>query len=160
MTRIEFVKCVEGCQKQVRRFLTALCCGDSMKADDIAQDAFMKAYLSCDSVKDEEKFVRWIHRIAYNTFISTHRVVKTCVPLDEVHNIESGNQSDASFRYQELYAALDKLSEKERTAILLFYMEGYDIKEIAEITDSTTDAVKQQLKRGREHLRVCLISTL
>ncbi|MDE6544247.1 MAG: RNA polymerase sigma factor [Muribaculaceae bacterium] len=153
MTQIEFVKCVEGCQKQVRRFLTALCCGDSMRADDIAQDAFIKAYLSCDSVRDEEKFVRWIHRIAYNTFISSQRVVKTSVPLDELYSIESGNRSDASFKYQELYAALDKLSEKERTAILLFYMEGYDIKEIAEITDSTIDAVKQLLKRGREHLK-------
>lgn len=41
-------------------------------------------------------------------------------------------------------------------AILLFYMEGYDIKEIAEITDSTYDAIKQQLKRGREHLKQIL----
>ncbi len=156
MTQIEFVRCVEGCQKQVRRFLAALCCGDSIRADDIAQDAFVKAYLSCDSVRDEEKFVRWIHRIAYNTFISSQRVVKTGVSLDEVQDVESGSRSDDSFRYQSLYAALDKLSEKERTAILLFYMEGYDIREIAEITDSTADAVKQQLKRGREHLKQML----
>ena len=156
MTQIEFVNCVEGCQKQIRRFLTALCCGDSMRADDIAQDAFIKAYLSCDNVRDEDKFARWIHRIAYNTFISSQRNVKAGVSLDEASNTESENRSDASFRYQELYAALDRLSDKERSTILLFYMEGYDIKEIAEITDSTTDAVKQLLKRGREHLKQIL----
>ena len=42
---------------------------------------------------------------------------------------------------------------RERTAILLFYLEGYSIKEIAEIIDSSQDAVKQQLSRGRAHLK-------
>ena len=53
MNRNEFVRNVESCQKQVRRFLTALCCGDSTMADDIAQDSFVKAYLSCDNLTDD-----------------------------------------------------------------------------------------------------------
>ena len=74
MNRNEFVRNVESCQKQVRRFLTALCCGDSTMADDIAQDSFVKAYLSCDNLTDDNKFMSWIYRIAYNTFISSRRV--------------------------------------------------------------------------------------
>jgi len=58
--------------------------------------------------------------------------------------------------YQALYMALSQLSEKERTAISLFYMEGYSIKEIAEITDSNENAVKQQLSRGRSHLKTLM----
>lgn len=159
MNRSEFVECVEGCQKQVRRFLTALCCGDSMTADDIAQDAFVKAYLSCDSIRDEKKFLSWIYRIAYNTFVSSRRSLKPgTTGLDEAAHVEGGEASDSAFRYQELYSAMKGLSAKERTAILLFYMQGYDTGEIAEITGSTTDAVKQLLSRGRAHLRTLLMT--
>lgn len=61
--------------------------------------------------------------------------------------------ADEAFRYQHLYLALDRLSVKERTAILLHYMQGYAINEIAEITNSSVDAVKAQLSRGRQHLK-------
>lgn len=47
MTREEFIAKVECCQKAFRRFLAALCCGDTSLADDIAQESFIKAYLSC-----------------------------------------------------------------------------------------------------------------
>jgi RNA polymerase sigma-70 factor (ECF subfamily) len=62
---------------------------------------------------------------------------------------------------EELYDALAKLLDKERTSVLLFYMENYSIKEIADIADilnSSQDAVKQQLSRGRNHLRGMLAS--
>lgn len=68
----------------------------------------------------------------------------------------SGQRADASFEYQELYVALERLSEKERTAILLYYMEGYQTDEIAVITGMSADAVRQQLSRGRGHLREIL----
>ena len=138
MNRNEFVRNVESCQKQVRRFLTALCCGDSTMADDIAQDSFVKAYLSCDNLTDENKFMSWIYRIAYNTFISSRRVSHATTFLEDAANIESKDTSDSAFRYQELY------------------MHGYDIKEIAKIIDSTSDAIKQHLSRGRLHLKKLL----
>lgn len=50
MTRQEFISQVESSQAAFRRFLVALCCGDSFLADDIAQDAYLKAYLSIDSL--------------------------------------------------------------------------------------------------------------
>ena len=156
MNRNEFVRNVESCQKQVRRFLTALCCGDSTMADDIAQDSFVKAYLSCDNLTDDNKFMSWIYRIAYNTFISSRRVSHATTFLEDAANIESKDTSDSAFRYQELYKALDMLSVKERTSILLFYMHGYDIKEIEKIIDSTSDAIKQHLSRGRLHLKKLL----
>ena len=73
-----------------------------------------------------------------------------------VPQLSSSNSADGAFRYQELYAALDRLPSKERSAILLFYLEGYAIKEIAEIIDASQDAVKQQLSRGRTHLRTLM----
>ncbi len=153
MTREQFINHVEGTQKTFRRFLVALCCGDSALADDIAQDAYLKAYLSCDSFNNPDKFNAWIFRIGYNTFINHKRSEKIHADYDEARNVMSGETTDSQFRYQELYSALNKLPGKERTSVLLFYMEGYSIKEIAEIEETSQDAVKQHLSRGRNHLR-------
>ncbi len=156
MTREQFIKHVEGTQKAFRRFLVALCCGDASLADDIAQESYLKAYLSCDGIKNEEKFKAWIFRIGYTTFINHKRSEKLFADYDEMPEMASGERSDSAFKYQDLYSALNRLPGKERTSVLLFYMEGYSIKEIAEIEDTSTDAVKQHLSRGRNHLRSLL----
>lgn len=153
MTREQFIHYVEGTQKAFRRFLVALCCGDAALADDIAQESYIKAYLSCDSFKNPDKFKAWIFRIGYNTFINHRRSNKIFTNYDEVQYIKSPDSTDSQFEYQALYAALNNLPGKERTSVLLFYMEGYSIKEIAEIEETSQDAVKQHLSRGRKHLR-------
>ena len=68
----------------------------------------------------------------------------------------SATSADSAFRHQELYMALATLSPKERSAVVMFYMSGYSVKEIADITDSTIDAVKKQLSRGRDNLKTIL----
>lgn len=153
MTREQFISHVEATQEAFRRFLVALCCGDTALADDVAQESYIKAYLSCDSFNNPDKFNAWIFRIGYNTFINNKRSEKTFTGYEEARNVMTGETSDSGFRYQELYAALNKLPGKERSSVLLFYMEGYSIKEIAEIEETTQDAVKQHLSRGRSHLR-------
>jgi RNA polymerase sigma-70 factor (ECF subfamily) len=153
MTREQFISHVEGTQKAFRRFLVALCCGDSALADDIAQEAYIKAYLSCDSFNNPDKFNAWIFRIGYTTFLNHKRSEKIFADYDDVRHMTSSDTADSKFHYQELYAALNKLPDKERSSVLLFYMEGYSIKEIAEIEETSQDAVKQHLSRGRNHLR-------
>lgn len=154
MTSQQFMQYVETHQKSVRRFLTALCCGDAELADDLAQDTFVKAYLSCDSFRNERAFTSWIFRIAYNTFLSNHRSSRQYVTLNEIEQrISASEKTDSGFDYQELYAALECLNKKERSSILLHYMQGYSISEIAEMTETSTDAVKQQLSRGRKNLK-------
>lgn len=156
MTREQFISHVESSQKAFRRFLTALCCGDATLADDIAQEALIKAYLSCDGLNSSDKFNAWIYRIGFNTFINHRRSERATAGYDEVRHLASASETDSQFRYQALYAALDRLPPRERTSVLLYYMEGYSIKEIANITDTSADAVKQHLSRGRAHLRTFL----
>lgn len=156
MTREQFISHVEGTQKAFRRFLVALCCGDSALADDIAQESYIKAYLSCDSFRNPDKFNAWIFRIGFTTFINHKRSEKCLTDYDQAKDIASANTTDSQFRYQDLYYALNKIPGKERTSVLLFYMEGYSIKEIADIVESSQDAVKQHLSRGRNHLRALL----
>lgn len=153
MTREQFITQVEGVQEALRRFLTALCCGDASLADDIAQEACIKAYLTCDSLKDPSRFKPWIFRIGYNAFIDNKRCSREYASVDEAALLAGDSAGDDAFRYQELYDALGKLPSKERTSVLLFYMEGYSVREIAGIVDASADAVRQHLSRGRNHLR-------
>lgn len=156
MTREQFIKHVEGTQKAFRRFLVALCGGDSQLADDIAQEAYIKAYLSCDSFSSPDKFNAWIFRIGYTTFLSHKRSQRSFSDYSEVVQISSDDTPDNNFQYEGLYRALSTLSEKERTSVLLYYMEGYSVKEIADIIDASQAVVKQHLSRGRNHLRTLL----
>jgi RNA polymerase sigma-70 factor (ECF subfamily) len=150
VTREQFIEIINIEQERLRRFLLALCCGNRDEADDIAQNALLKAYLSISKYEG----TTWLYRIAYNLFIDTNRCRRTLQSLETLEkHVDATFDADRDFRYQPLYMALEKLPPKERTAILLFYLKGYSIKEIADIVDATEDAVKKQLSRGRVKLK-------
>ena len=68
----------------------------------------------------------------------------------------SDEEADSRFRYQQLYMAIDSLSDREKTVVLLFYMEDKSIKEITDITGMTSVTVRSHLFRARAHLRAFL----
>ena len=155
MNREEFIKLVSREQESLRRFLLALCCGNREEANDITQESLVKAYLSVSHYQDEGKFNAWLYKIAHNTFLDRKKVQRDWDTLDEVISTpDLSLAADRSFAYQDLYAAIASLPTKERTSILLYYLKGYSIKEISVIIDVSVDAVKKQLSRGREQLKL------
>ncbi len=156
MTREQFIKQVKNHEKSFRRFLMALCCGDSSLADDIAQESYMKAYVSLSTLENPDSFRYWLYRIAHNTFLTHKRSEKLTVDYEEASSVCSDTESDSSFKFQELHDALDRLPTRMRTSVLLYYMEGYSVKETAGIIGSTEDAVRQHLARGRKFLKQLL----
>lgn len=153
MTREQFIEVIKKEQEPLRRFLLALCCGNRDEADDIAQEALVKAYLSLSKYEG----TTWLYRIAYHQFIDTTRCRRIMQPMDVLEKQEDASfAADRDFRFQSLYIALEELPPKERTAILLFYLNGYSIREITDIVEATEDAVKKQLSRGREKLKILL----
>lgn len=156
MTREVFISHVEREQDALRGFLLALCCGKRDDADDLAQDALVKAYLSLAGYQNKGKFRSWLFKIAYNTFLNHKASCRTMESIDEARSLIGGPAADSSFEHQDLYLALRTLPPKERSTITLFYLNGYSIKEIAAITDASQDAVKQQLSRGRDKLKARL----
>ena len=154
MTRERFISLVRAEQEPLRRFLLALCNGDSALADDIAQDALVRAYVASGSFLGLAKFSTWLFRIAYNCYIDHSRKARPDeTPIENAIAVPSDEASDKNFRYQQLYQALEKLPEKEKAAIALFYFEDRSIKEISVILDMPQGTVKYQLSMGRTHLK-------
>ena len=156
MTRDQFITHVEREQEALRSFLLALCCGNKSDADDLAQDALVKAYLSSAGYQDKGRFRSWLFKIAYRTFLNHKASCRSMETLDDARTLISPHAADKSFEHQALYLALRTLPAKERSAITLYYLSGYDIKDIAAITDTSEDAVKKQLSRGRDKLKARL----
>ena len=156
LDREEFIIHAEREQEALRGFLLALCCDNKCDADDLAQDSLVKAYLSCAGYQDVGRFRSWLFKIAHNTFLNHKASCRTMESIDDAKTLVSTNAADAGFQHQSLYLALRTLPPKERSAITLFYLSGYNIKEIAQITQTSEVAVKKQLSRGRDKLRVSL----
>ena len=153
MTRERFISEVRACQGRLRRFLASLC-GDAALADDLAQEALVRAYVSSDRFIGN--FKAWLFRIAYNCFIDNlRRVPAPSASMDapEVLHVADGSASDAAFRHEELRRALTRIPEKERTAIVLHYFEDLPVREIASIMQIPAGTVKYHLSVGRDHLR-------
>ena len=159
MSPERFIDLVRTEQESLRRFLLALCAGDSFEADDIAQDALVRAYVASGSFLGLSKFSTWLFRIAYNCYIDRkRRPDRKTTDLDspEVRQIAAIDETDAAFKYQQLYNALDKIPDKERAAIILHYFEDLSIKEIASILQIPAGTVKYHLSNGRNHLKSIL----
>ena len=156
MTSDQFIDLVRLEQEPLRRFLLALCSGDSALADDIAQEALVRAYVSSGSFLGRSKFKTWLFRIAYNCYIDHFRK-KTPQRADpqgfEAQNVPSGDAADSAFRYQQLYLALDRIPEKEKAVVVLHYFEDRSVKEIAAILEMPAGTVKYHLSMGRNHLK-------
>ena len=156
MTRELFIQLVSDEQESLRGFLLALCGGNKDDADDIAQDALVKAYLASVGYQDKERFRSWLFKIAHNTFLNHKAAQRTFENIDEARAVVGTNAADVKYVHEDLYLALGTLPPKERSAIVLFYLDGHSIREIASITDSSEDAVKKQLSRGRDKLKTRL----
>lgn len=160
MDKEQFIREIKDVQEPLRRFLLTLCGGDAFTADDIAQDACVKAWIASDGFRGNSKFSTWMFKIAYNSWCDRKYAGKDSASLDSVPALQISDSStaDGQFLYQDLYAAIGNLSGNEKVAILLFYMEDRDIKEISKIMDMPQGTVKSLLSRGRAKLRIKLES--
>ena len=152
MTREQFIEIIKTEQEALRRFLLALCCGNRDEADDIAQDALVKAYLSLSKYEG----TTWLYRIAYNCFYDQIRRNKVTEDIEQPVVARKGSQSVDSNLKMDLYNAMAILSESERSCVTLQLVEGQPIDKISEITGMAPGTVKSHLFRGKQKLATYL----
>jgi len=130
-------------------------------AEEIAQDAFVKAYQSLSGFKNEAKFSTWLYRIVYNSAISKVRKKKLeLAPLDDstINNYSDDSIDSNLFlvdepdQFELLQKALQSLSEEENVIVSLFYQNDNSIEDISAITNLTVANVKVKLHRIRKKL--------
>jgi len=181
LTKEQFIEQVALSQEPLRRFLRVLCGGDASRADDIAQEALLKAYMSFRRFEGRAKFSTWLFRIAYNCFCDerkrSEKIAASSLDEDfpdvnvslaadgrETRKVasltEDGAEADRRFEHQQLYLAIDALSAPEKAVVLLFYMEEKSIKEIECITGMPSGTVRSHLSRARAHMKAFLSSNL
>lgn len=161
MTKEQFIERIAHEQESLRRFLRGLCYGDGFRADDLAQEALLKAYLSFERFEGRSRFSTWLFRIAFNCWYDAQKSAgkeSDWISLEDrppggllPHVLES--EIDKKHEYQQLHMAIRGLSLQEQTVILLFYMEEKSIKEIEIITGMPSGTIRSHLSRGRRHLK-------
>src|SRR3954454_14919029 len=142
--------------------------GNRHEAEDIAQEAFIRAYINIESFNINLKFSTWLYRIATNLCIDRMRKKKPDYFLDaEVAGTEGLTMysqipsntplPESEVESLELQDTVQKeilkLPDKYRTAIVLKYIEELSLNEISEILDLPLGTVKTRIHRGREALR-------
>ncbi|MDD9938619.1 MAG: RNA polymerase sigma factor [Myxococcales bacterium] len=148
---------------RVRRFARSIC-RNQAEADDLAQDALLKAYVSIRSYRFQATFSTWLFRIVRNAFIDYTRSAhgkraarsQPIGPELELPAHEQG-RPDVSLARRELSAqlwgALQALPVEYRTAIVLFDVEGFSQEEVAAVEGVAVGTIKSRLSRGRRQLR-------
>lgn len=158
--RRAFDQLVREYQSPVRRFFLSQTMGNEALSDDLAQDTFLKAYTHIAQYRGTSSFLTWLTRIAYNVWYDYTRKMKNekseeineNVGTTSVEAAHSSFQIPNSSLRQDLYTALKQLKDEERTCITLQLIDGYDIAEIARITQMKEGTVKSHLSRGKEKL--------
>lgn len=121
---------------------------------DAVQEAVVKAYEQRDTLKKRAYFKTWLVRIVMNECYQILRKRKRQFPMEE--GVLADDRSLGLYvreDYLDLYRAIAELKEKDRICILLFYMEDFTIRQIAETLEIPPGTVKSRLNRAREQLK-------
>lgn len=142
--------------------------GNRQEAEDVAQEAFIRAYTNIDRYQIDRKFSTWLYRIATNLSIDRMRKKKPDYYLDAevagTDGLTMYSQVSADVQLPEdevvsleaqdgIHRAILSLPAKYRSAITLKYIQELSLKEISEILDLPIGTVKTRIHRGREALR-------
>jgi len=158
-----FAELVRRHQGKVRGLLLRLS-GNPTLADDLAQEAFLRAYRGLVGFEGRSRFSTWIYRIAYNVFLNHRARGKELAALPQGFESSAaapdGELSPGRFDLrQDLAAAIAELPERYRVVVTLYYLEDVSYPEIAEVLDVPLGTVKTHLHRAKKLLREHLSGT-
>lgn len=146
--REAFGRLVDAYDTELRRFLTSMTGGDSMLADDLAQETFLHAYTGLSSFRHASRFRTWLFTIAtrqYYDYLRSRRME----PLDDSMPEPSVSPCRAIDSSIDVTTILNTLSPLDRSIALLYYLRDMSTRDVAKATGLTTSNVKVRLHRLR-----------
>ena len=130
---------------------------DDMAAEDVMQDAFIKAFKKIETYKGEVSFGAWLKRIVINQSIDELKKKRLeLVSINqEIHHVpdEEDWQVEDGTTMQQIVNCINQLKEKYRVVLSLYLLEGYDHQEISQVLGITEVTSRTQLLRGKKKLQ-------
>jgi len=128
-------------------------------AEDVAQEAFAKAYRSFRQLRDRDRFRAWLVRMTWRLALDRKRSDRRRLAREDVVAVNPTtaiDSTDAHERSTLLWNAIDALSEKLRVVVVLAGIEGHDIREVAALLELPEGTVKSRLFLARQQLKDAL----
>lgn len=150
--------------RQYGKRLYGLCltlCGNPFDADDLYQDTWLKAMRNISQYDASKEFEPWLTKICVNTYRNALRRIARS-PLLRVHDSEDQDRvlnkipAPMNADYTPLYEAINRLPDKLRLAVILFYFEDMDIASTATALNIPPGTVKSRLNKARKQLKEVL----
>ncbi len=131
---------------------------DRDRADDLVQDAVVKALAGQRSFQPGTNFPAWLFRIQRNEFISGLRRQRPTLPLDDViaNALSHAPAQESGLIMREFTKAFGLLAAGQREALLLAVLEGWSYQRIAVLSDVSVGTVKSRISRARTALKQTL----
>jgi RNA polymerase sigma-70 factor, ECF subfamily len=153
--REAFMRLVRRHQAGVRAFVHGLV-GDRALAEDVAQEAFLRAWRSLKTLRDDAAFATWLYTIARRAALDElRRPAPRTVPIAEVAAVADQHPGDPVLR-TDLERALGRLEAAQREAFLLVAVLGLSYEEVGGMTGCPAGTVASRVFRARTRLAAAL----
>jgi RNA polymerase sigma-70 factor, ECF subfamily len=131
---------------------------DHDTAADMVQDAFVRAYINLRTCRDHDRFRAWLFQtLRHRCLDHLKEASRKNIPLEQAGPIADGAEGPADRMEraglrEEIKRALATLSDSQREAFLMHYVEGLPYEAMAELLDASVSALKMRVMRAREAL--------
>ena len=149
MDKDAFAARVTAMQQSLYRVAAGYLRGEADRLDAVCE-AVARAWEKRGTLRDERLFATWLTRILIRECVNIQRRQRRTVPVE---TLPEQAQEDESDTVRSLREALETLPQRQRTMVVLHYMEDYDVREVARIMGTTRGAVCAGLSRARDALR-------
>lgn len=159
-----YAELVARYQAPLHRYVLRLGCRSGDDAQDILQEAFLKAYVNLNSYDQSLKFSSWLYRIVHNEAITAFRRMNTLPIVLETEeqqqlveqvasDVDLVSETDRAFLAGRVRQALEQVGTKYRDALMLRFLEEKSYDEISDILKVPPGTVATLISRGKKKLR-------
>ena len=140
--------------------------GSPEEAEEVVQEAFIRAFVKLDTFQRNSQFFTWLYRIAFNSALTRRRKKRARISLEYTREttgmevVDSGQPVDEGLLSRErvdlVRRAMRELSDEHRAILVLREMEEHSYETIAEVLEISIGTVRSRLSRARRQLKLTL----